>query len=131
MEQFAVLSPKCGGDLRDAFEGDNTDTGRLATEFFQKCEELMNPAPAPAPALATAVIAELVEAAPGPIANLTGECWLPRVGEGLGRRPPPTLERCALSWEAQACTMPLGLSWSAEFRTALQLAAGVSPTYYY
>lgn len=105
LDQFSLLSEKCSGDLRDAFEADKTSTGALATRFFAKCDELLAPilapAPAPAPGPAMAAIA-LVEPAPEPAVTFDPlRTWLWVV---CGVRPPPRLHNCPAL--LQGCSLP-------------------------
>ncbi|KAL4431461.1 hypothetical protein ABPG75_006717 [Micractinium tetrahymenae] len=54
-QQFAQLSEECSGGLRGLLGDELSDIGRLGTEFFASCDEVLPPmgrvsaAPAPAP----------------------------------------------------------------------------------
>ncbi|KAL4421763.1 hypothetical protein ABPG77_009746 [Micractinium sp. CCAP 211/92] len=56
-QQFSQLSEECSGGLRSLLGDDLSDIGRLGTEFFASCDEVLPPmgpvaaTPAPAPAV--------------------------------------------------------------------------------
>ncbi|EFN54770.1 expressed protein [Chlorella variabilis] len=88
VEQFAKLSETCFAELMDKFSSDTTNTGRLASAFFEECDALVadstQAAPAPSPAAAEEVsepesaptpepaVAEAPEPAPVPYSSAAG-----------------------------------------------------------
>jgi hypothetical protein len=94
VEQFGKLSEACSKDLRDAFEGDTTSLGQLATEFFMTCDETSNellaamaptpapeePLPAASPATEAVVEAQPTVPSPTPVETATpsGAAALPK-----------------------------------------------------